>query len=198
MGPTSPLLGTRYRVEVSPSFGSLTYTTVLADARHYVMPVRPFTLAGRFLHLGRYGGDADAGLIAPLFLGYTNLVRGYEHGSFTQEDCRPTADSGCPAYDQLFGSRLAVAGVELRFPLVGAFRGEIDYGVLPVEGLAFADTGVAWTGSEGPRLAKVASSVGVGIRANLFGFAVVELDAVRPFDRPGRGWMFVVNLSPGF
>jgi hypothetical protein len=27
---------------------------------------------------------------------------------------------------------------------------------------------------------------------------IVELAAARPFDRPGAGWTFTVNLGPGF
>ena len=42
------------------------------------------------------------------------------------------------------------------------------------------------------------SSVGVAMRANLFGFAVAEIDYVRPLDRPGRGWLWQFNLMPGF
>jgi hypothetical protein len=33
---------------------------------------------------------------------------------------------------------------------------------------------------------------------NVLGFAIVELDAVRPFNRPGRGWEFQFSFSPGF
>ena len=32
-------------------------------------------------------------------------------------------------------------------------------------------------------------SVGVAMRVNALGFAVVEIDYVRPLDRPGRGWL---------
>ena len=41
-------------------------------------------------------------------------------------------------------------------------------------------------------------SVGAAARVNLMGFAVAEIDYVRPLDRPGRGWMWQFNLSPGF
>jgi hypothetical protein len=42
------------------------------------------------------------------------------------------------------------------------------------------------------------SRAGAGLRANIFGYAVVELTLARPLNRPGRGWMFVFNLRPGF
>ena len=42
------------------------------------------------------------------------------------------------------------------------------------------------------------ASVGAAIRANLFGFAVAEIDYVRPLQRPEKGWMWQFNLRPGF
>ena len=54
-GIASPILGQRYRIEVSPMFGSLDMVTGLVDFRKYVMPAKPFTLAGRLMHYGRYG-----------------------------------------------------------------------------------------------------------------------------------------------
>jgi hypothetical protein len=38
----------------------------------------------------------------------------------------------------------------------------------------------------------------VALRANLFGYAVGEFAVARPFQRPGRGWVFQFNLAPGF
>ena len=42
-------------MEAAPSVGTIQYTGILADYRAYLMPVRPFTLAFRALHYGRYG-----------------------------------------------------------------------------------------------------------------------------------------------
>jgi len=53
--------------------------TLLADYRQYFMPVRPFTIAARLLHYGRYGRDAeDSTLMFPIYMGYQSLVRGYD------------------------------------------------------------------------------------------------------------------------
>jgi hypothetical protein len=41
-------------------------------------------------------------------------------------------------------------------------------------------------------------SAGLGLRMNLFGFAIGELDLVRPFDRPEKGWVWQFELQPGF
>ena len=43
------------------------------------------------------------------------------------------------------------------------------------------------------------TSVGVGTRINVFGYAVVEIDYVRALDRPRKqGWSWVFNFTPGF
>src|SRR6185503_15238191 len=115
-GPTSPVQGQRYRLEASPTFGSLQYTGVLADYRRYFMPAPFYTLATRVLHYGRYGEGGGDERLFPLFLGYPNLVRGYDVGSFQAADCLPTALSQCPAFDRLMGSRMLVGNLEFRFP----------------------------------------------------------------------------------
>jgi outer membrane protein assembly factor BamA len=201
-GATAPVIGTRSRLDVTPLFGDLTFSELTADYRRYFAPVSPFTIAVRGLHIGRYGPDAGSDRINPLFLGYPTLVRGYDVGSFDGRECIAAASSSCPAFDQLVGSRLLVANAELRFPLVGAFRGNFDYGVLPIDGVVFADTGVAWTADDRPSFADgsrdFVSSVGVGLRVNTFGYLIAEIDAVRPFDRPDNGWQFLFSLKPGF
>jgi len=91
---------------------------------------------------------------------------------------------------------------EFRFPLWGAFGGSNFYGPLPIELAVFGDAGRAWNQSNSVLFAgidrKWVRSVGAAARVNLMGFAVAEIDYVRPLDRPGRGWMWQFNLSPGF
>ena len=202
-GATSPVLGQRYRFEVSPAIGSVRFTNVLADFRRYFMPVSFYTIAIRGMHYGRYGRDSDNGMLYPLYVGYPNMVRGYDVNSFSAADCTFDAAGGCPEFERLLGSRIAVGNIELRFPLLRPFgAGQRMYGPLPVEVALFADGGVAWTGSTKPSLLggdrKGVGSAGVGLRLNLFGFAIAELDAVKPFQRTKRGWMFQFSLSPGF
>ena len=200
-GVASPIRGARYRLQLENTSGDLRYGSALADYRTYLMPVRPFTIAMRGMYYGRFGPDAEDPLLTPVFLGYSELVRGYDYGSFQSEECG-TAVGSCPVFDKLFGSRMALASVELRFPLWGAFGGDNFYGPLPVELGVFTDAGAAWdrsgrlklTGTDG----KLVRSVGALVRANLFGFAVAEIDYVRPLDRPGRGWIWAFNLRPGF
>jgi Tol biopolymer transport system component len=198
-GPTGPVLGSRYRLEVAPAVGGLSYVNVVADYRRYWMPVRPYTFATRVLHIGRYGGDADDARLVPLFLGRASLVRGYRSGSLDARLCAQTTP--CSVRTELSGSRLLVTKFETRFPLLGIASHRLHYSPVPLEGVLFADAGVAWTAGSRPTLAggdrSLVRSAGAGVRVSALG-AVLEVDAVRPFDRPGTGWTFVFDIRPGF
>jgi outer membrane protein assembly factor BamA len=136
-----------------------------------------------------------------MYLGYPSLVRGYDVNSFDAQECGPGISEGtCPAFDRLVGSRLLVGNAELRFPLFGIFSGEYRYGPLPMEGFLFADGGVAWNAGARPDFGARSSfvtSVGAGVRVNLFGYAVGEFAGARALDRQ-NGWRFVFNILPSF
>jgi hypothetical protein len=154
MGYTSPIAGTRFRFEATPTFGSLNYQTYLADARRYAY-LKPFTLAIRTLAFGRFGTDGDSPQVGSLFLGDPTLVRGYAYDSFDAADCQvgpgSLGSSACPQFDRLLGSRLAVANIEFRIPVFGARGlGLIESMFPPLEITPFVDAGVAWTGSSAP------------------------------------------------
>ena len=85
-----------------------------------------------------------------MFLGYSTLVRGYDPNTFEVSECTPQLDGSCPEFDRLFGSRIVVFNGEVRAPLVGLFKGKLDYGRVPVDIFGFYDGGVAWTRDEGP------------------------------------------------
>jgi hypothetical protein len=201
-GWTSPVLGQRYRMEVGGMFGTLDMYTVLADFRKYVMPKRPFTIAGRIMHYGRYGPDGNTNQLQPLFLGYDGLVRGYGFNSF--DFFNDPDDSSI--YQTLFGSKLLVANLEVRFPPL-AFAGNsgVLFGFLPIEMVLFGDAGLAWYGDDDPTFQpfflggdrKPVYSAGAGIRANVFGFMVIEVDYVYPFSRQ-RGGHIQFGFVPGF
>jgi Tol biopolymer transport system component len=204
-GATGPILGQRYRLQASPTFGSLNFVSALADYRRYFMPVRPFTLAARILHYGRYGSDSEDPRLQPLFLGWPGLVRGYRVGSFDASECHPTAadPNGCPVFDRLLGSRMVVGNLELRFPLLGVLGvGSGYYGALPIDFTVFGDGGLAWDSANQPELTggnrSAVFSTGAGFRFNLFGFAVAEFNLVHPFERPDKKWVWEVNLQQGF
>jgi Tol biopolymer transport system component len=202
-GATSPVQGQRSRFEVSPTFGTLNFTGVLADYRRYFMPVNFYTLGVRVMHYGRYGSGGSDPRIFPLYIGYPWLVRGYDVGSFDNSECLSDGTTSCAAIDRLVGSRMLVGNVEFRFPLLRPFgvSGNM-YGPVPVEVAFFADGGTAWNNGERPDIFGGSrggvSSAGVAFRVNLFGFAVGEFDVTRPFQRPGRGWIFGFNLMPGW
>jgi hypothetical protein len=202
-GATSPILGQSYRLEASPFIGTLDFFTVLADYRRYFMPLKPFTLAFRILHFGRYGKGGEDNRLYPLFIGYESLLRGYNTGSFTVSEVESGTDP--LDFDQLFGSRIIVANAELRFPLLGVLGiGRGYYGFLPIDFNAFFDTGLAWW-SEDDRKAwflggdrKLVSSVGVGLRMNMFGYLILGAHFVNPLSRPNKDWYFQFTLTPGF
>jgi hypothetical protein len=202
-GATSPVQGQRYRFEAAPTFGTLNFTGLLADYRRYFMPAPFYTVAVRGMHYGRYGSDSQDARISPLYVGYPWLVRGYDINSIDSGDCVPTPQGSCELIDRLLGSRMLVANVELRFPLLRPFgvSGNM-YGPLPVEVALFADAGSAWNQGERPSFRggsrSAVSSAGVAFRVNLLGFAIGEFDVAHAFQRPGHGWIFGFNLMPGW
>lgn len=203
-GATSPVAGERYRFEVSPAFGAIRYTGVLADYRRYVMPLSFYTVAARVMHYGRYGSGAEDARLYPLSIGYPTLVRGYDVYSIGYDECVADASGPCPVFDRLFGSRVLVGNLEFRFPLLRPFTGTSRnmYGPLPVELAFFLDGGAAWNGGQSPTWLGGSragvSSTGATLRLNLFGMAVGQMDVVRPLQRPRAGWLFQFSLSPGF
>jgi hypothetical protein len=185
-GPTSPILGRRYRFAVAPTFGGLTFATVTADYRQYWMPVRPFTIAIRVMQLGRYGTDAADARLLPLAWTIRDIVRGYGD-----------LGSGPSSPGVLRASRMLVANGEIRFPIAGLFSHESQLFGLPIEGLAFTDVGRFWMPDRFGGATSALRSVGTGVRINAAGMMIFELDAVRRFDA-ARGWAFSFNLRPGF
>jgi Tol biopolymer transport system component len=202
-GATSPIYGRRYRLQVGESAGSLSYTTVLADWRQYFMPKRPVTFAFRVMHYGRYGSDSEAPQLISLYAGYPELVHGYGLGSISPDDCEFVVGAyQCKVGENLVGSRLAVANAEVRAPLIGLFRGDLQYGPVPIEIAAFADAGMTWTQSARPAIfggtRDVLRSVGGAARINAFGLLIVEIAASRPLDRPVKGWRWQIGVREGF
>jgi hypothetical protein len=194
-GLTGPLVGSRYRLEIAPAIGDLTYTRVLADYRRYVMPVRPYSVAVRMLHSGRYGADGDDPRLMSSFLGSTSFVRGHR---LDLRHCPPDPTRVCG--DQLLGSRLLVSNVEVRFPLWGAFSRQLDYGRLPADGFLFADGGLVWSEpltSGRARRVNGISSIGAGIRLNAGGLPF-EYAVIRALDGPRPGWQTDFGFRVGF
>lgn len=207
-GFTSPIAGTRYRLEIEPTFGSLQYFSALIDFRKYIK-VNQFTFAFRALHYGRYGKDSDSNRLNPLFIGYETFVRGYDINSFTGEECTPSSPGAldCPEFDRLIGSRIGVMNLEFRIPVLGNERfGLLDFPYLPTEFVAFVDGGIAWDRNHTPKI-KFARrsteripvfSTGISLRVNLLGIFIMESYLAYPFQRPGRGAILGFQIAPGW
>ncbi len=152
---TSPVTGERYRFSYAPVTGSFSFQTVTADYRKYLF-MKPFSLAFRGLHYGRYGKDSEDSRLWPVFLGEETFVRGYGYGSITGDPngClsqTTAAATNCPALDRLFGSRIIVANTEFRIPLFGSPEfGLIPNSFIPMEVSPFFDAGVAYTSNQPP------------------------------------------------
>jgi Tol biopolymer transport system component len=210
-----PFSGTRSRFQIAQAIGGWQFTTAVGDYRRYLF-ARPFTLAFRTVTIGRFGRDADE---FPIFLGSTELIRGYTSGSIRDNECASTVfagigpgqfRTGCPALDQLIGSSIAVANVELRFPLTRSFElGLLPVGLPPIEGAIFFDAGIAWEGGSTLKWQREAGddpvqvrtplrSWGGSIRTNLFGFLILRFDYTKPLDRARDRPYWTVSIGPTF
>jgi Tol biopolymer transport system component len=208
-GFTSPVRGQRYRFQIEPTFGDLAYESILADYRRYFFK-RPVTLAFRGMHYGRYGTDAESGRLTQLYVGQPTLVRGYEIGDISLSECStvPGNPGACPEFDRLVGSRLAVANLEFRVPLLGIRGfGIFNAPFLPTELSAFVDAGTAWTSDATPDLRFTRQrtidrvpvvSAGISARILLGGFAVLQFYYAKPFQRPGEDWVTGFVIAPGW
>ena len=209
-GYVGPFAGSRSRFSISPAIGSWQFTAGLIDYRRYLF-FRPFTIAVRGFMFGRFGRDADR---FPVFLGSTELIRGYTAGSFRSHECavntQTSSQTGCSDLDQLIGSKIAVGNVELRFPLTRSLvLGFLPVGFPPIEGAFFCDIGMAWNDasiikwhrgvSEDPLLVRTPlRSWGGSIRANVFGLLIMRLDYTKPLNRALKHAYWTVSLGPTF
>ncbi|RKX25138.1 MAG: hypothetical protein DRP45_06635 [Candidatus Zixiibacteriota bacterium] len=91
------------------------------------------------------------------------------------------------SYYGISGDRYALMNFEFRFPLVQvlAMRFPLPLVLTNVTGVAFSDIGAAWYGDDYPRgtslggpghLNDIQTGFGVGMRLNLFGFALLRYD----------------------
>ncbi len=222
-GFTSPIRGGRYRLEVDETAGDVNFTTLIADWRRYYSPFKDLTIAVRGMHFGRYGlsqhdlNKDQFGILQPLFVGYPTLIRGYDYNSFSASDCLQGAGgagaSACPALSRLFGQRIAVANLELRIPVLGVRQyGLINFPYLPTDLVLFADgaaawdpmsaayspTQISWKWSRNSAARVPVFSTGVSARFNVMGMLVVEAYYAHPWQRPGKGWVWGIDIAPGW
>ncbi len=208
-GYTAPVIGRRYRFQISPSVGNLRWVEYLADYRRYDPIIfNTITIATRFLGSASVGRNEDA---FPKYIGRPEYVRGYDKANFYGYECTGYIGGGAScATEQLVGSRVAVANLEVRFPLIRRFDlGTLPIGLPPIEGLVFYDAGLAWSAGQTVSLSKPENydftlqrypirSYGAGIRVNLFNLAILKWDYAIPLDKPGRKPNWTFSLGPSF
>ncbi len=205
-----PVRGHRFRLGAETAHGTVNFQTLTADYRHYFNNGGPFTLAARAWHLGRYGDIKSLyeKQLNPFFIGYETLIRGYAADTFSRRECSITiSGSNCPEVNRLYGHRLAVANVELRFPFTGVEEfGFINFPYIPIELTAFSDIGMAWDSEQpanwrwsrdSPDRIPVASS-GFSARFNILGVAILEAYYAYPWQRPSKGWHWGFHLAPAW
>lgn len=209
LGLTGPVMGRRYRFQITPSIGNLRWVEYLADYRRYDPIVfNTLTIASRFLTSASVGRDESA---FPKYIGRPEFVRGYDKSNFSGFECTSFigGSSTCNTV-QLVGSRVAVANLEVRFPLIRRFDlGSLPVGLPPVEGLVFFDAGLAWNAGQSVSLTRPANydfnlqryplrSYGVGLRVNLFNIAILKWDYAKPLDADGRKANWTFSVGPSF
>ncbi len=206
-GLASPMMGHRMRLQAEQYFGRMNMSGIMADYRKYFY-AKPFSIALRLSHYGRYGKDADNrnNLFYDYFLGYPGLVRGYSSSNLYNMDIFANNDS---LIYMLVGSRVGIASAEIRLPLTGPKRlALVKSGFLFTEGAIFFDAGLAWTSVDKPKfdsgnISKQSRfpvfSTGFSLRVNVFGAIIVEPYYAFPFINasPTKG-VLGVNFIPGW
>lgn len=205
-GVASPLTGHRYRFQAGQYIGAINMTNLSADYRKYFR-VAPLTLATRNMYVGRFGRDAENGVLPPLYLGYSTLIRGYDANMFNEENAT-TQDK--VTINDLIGSQMYVGNVELRYPLTGPERiSGIKSRFFLSELNLFTDGGVTWGGYQGLAIddkgrqmdskSKLILSSGVSLRINLFGYLIIEPFYAVPWQYGGfKNANFGLNFVPGW
>ncbi|MBR8537093.1 PD40 domain-containing protein [Carboxylicivirga sediminis] len=205
MGLASPVEGKRLRIQVEHYLHKLQMQTLLIDFRRYVF-IKPYSLAFRLYHYGRYGKDSDSDRMSELFLGSPWFVRGYDMGNFYGDE---TTDANTISMNQLIGTRLLVTNLEWRIPFtgpkeIGWFRSNFLFSELAL----FVDGGVSWNKHSYP-VAKLTTnsnaqripvfSGGVAYRINLFGAMILEPYYGFPFHQNQlKGGEFGINIFAGW
>lgn len=207
-GTTGPVMGRRMRFAVSQSVGNVRFTDFLVDYRRYDPIVfNTLTFATRLMSSFSIGRDES---FYPKYIGRPDYVRGYDRANFNFTDCTSVLNPQTVACNnaQLAGSRVAVANVELRFPIIRRFDIGSAFGLPPVDGLLFYDAGLAWSSGQTPHLGRAPddasllrdryplTSWGGGLRVNFFNLAILRWDYARPLSTDRKpNWTFSLGAS---
>jgi Tol biopolymer transport system component len=208
-GYTGPIMGRRFRFQVSPVGGTYRWIEYLGDYRRYDPIIFNFlTIATRLYTDLSIGPDETE---FQKYIARPDFVRGYDRNSTFYLSCPVIGanPSNCSAV-QLLGSRVAVANVELRFPLIRKIElGFMPASLPPLDGMFFYDAGLAWSRGQTVYASKPAGydvlrqryplrSYGAGLRLNLFNYAILRWDYAVPVDQSGRKGFWTWSLWPSF
>ncbi len=189
-GLHGPVAGSRlslnYARGLPLSASSLDRWTVIADLRKYWLPLRRNSLALRLTY-AHSGGDDPRGFI----IGGPWTLRGYSYYDYQ-------------TLPNLAGTRLALASLEYRLPLVDylIFGWPGRWGLTGIGGVMFFDAGCAWNDDvrffRGGRFGDLLGNVGLGLRANVF-FLPLKFDWAWPTDgRRLSAGRFHFSIGPNF
>jgi hypothetical protein len=157
------------------------------------------------MYKGRFGKDAESGILPPLYIGYPFYIRGYEATTFADN-----ATGEQVTINDLIGSRMFVTNAEIRLPFTGPERlSLIRSRILFSELALFTDGGIAWgdplsptsddKGDVLPSDSRFILSSGVSLRINLFGYLVIEPYYAIPWQNGGlKNGSFGLNFTPGW
>ncbi len=200
-GMASPMAGQRYRFSMEKMFGEIDMYSATADYRKYFF-LKPFSIAFRGAHYGRYGKDAFNDLFYPLFLGYPGYMRGFDfNGLQNISNFDDTFNS-----NDIQGTKMLLGGLELKVPFTGPERlALISSGYFFTELNWFIDAGITWNDGDnffleynpsplpsgnsdtgtfqesGPSNRFPVFSTGPSVRINLFGAIILEPYYAIPF-----------------
>lgn len=225
-GLASPINGYRYRLEASHNVGELDFTGITLDARKYFY-ARPFTIAFKGFHLGRYGdafnettfngfslSDPQDILAQSIYIGNQFLLRGFQFNNL------PLSQNEDDLFtQQLFGSKVFTANAEVRIPFTGPEQLALVKSRMIFSELAlFFDAGAAFNRFSdfnetmdilvptddplNPNLLSIKrsrflASTGVSLRLNVFGAIILEPYYAIPLTG-NFGSGFGLNILPGW
>ena len=168
-GPTGPLDGSRMNftlgTTVDVAHSNVKFLTAIVDYRRY------FRLSTRIAHALRLWTQINHGKEStPFFMGGSWDLRGY-------------------GLWRLWGTKVALASNELRFPFIDRFILKFPVGgvaISSVRGALFLDLGNAWD----DKVEELLGSAGFGIRFQLGGMLVLRFDTGKKFTLQNPGHFY--------
>jgi len=176
--PTGPRDGSRLNLTgaltTNLTTGRNVSLTVLGDIRRYFRISQQTSFATRITGRASTGEDPDR-----FIMGGSLSMRGYPRDYFE-------------------GTRMVMANMEYRFPLLDRLVLGIplqSFGLPGLEGAVFGDAGTAWEKFE--RMPPLKGSFGFGLRMNLAGYMVLRYDFARltDFHQVSPGWQHEFYLG---